>query len=234
MAKKGKTLHLKRIATKTLLPIRNKKHKVFLVSPSAGPHPKAQSLALVVLIRDELGLAKDYSEARKIIKQGFVYVDGRICKDPKRPIGLLDVIFVKPLNKYWRMEIIKGKLKANPIQQPQAKYCKVVGKHTIKKAKISIGLHDGKNIIADNMVKVGDSVKISLPDYKIIKLIKLENGANCYIFKGKHAGKFGTLQKIIEQRGSMGSIAVLKSKQDNKEILTSLNYIMVIDDEFNG
>ncbi|MEM3361858.1 MAG: 30S ribosomal protein S4e [Candidatus Anstonellaceae archaeon] len=233
MAKKGKSYHLKRIAVKSVLPIRKKKQKVFLVSPRAGPHPKKESLALAVLIRDELGLAKDFSEARKLIKKGYVLVDGRVSKDPKRPIGFLDIIEIKPLNKFWRMEIINGKLKANEISKSTVKYCKVIGKHVIKKGRISISLHDGKNILADNNVKVGDSVKISLPHYKLVNLIKLQTGANCYIFKGKHAGKFAILKNIVEQRGSMGSIAVLEDK-DKKEILTSLNYIMVIDNEFSG
>jgi small subunit ribosomal protein S4e len=232
MAKKGKTHHLKRLAVPSHLPIRKKKHKVFLVSPNPGPHKKSESLALAVLLRDELQLCDSFIEAKKIIKQRHVYVDGRVSTDPKRPIGFMDVIYIKPLNKYWRMEIVNGKLKAVAVNKLDFKYGRVVKKLTIKKGKISIGLHDGKTLLADNSIKVGDTLKISLPDYKILKTIKLAPGALCIIFRGKHKGKLGKLQSIIEQKGSMGSIAFLKD-MSNKELRTSLDYLMVIDEEKN-
>ncbi|MFN3910191.1 MAG: S4 domain-containing protein [Candidatus Anstonellaceae archaeon] len=236
MAKKGRIYHLKRLATKKLLAIRGKKHKVFLTSPSPGPHPKKDSIALAVLLRDELGICADFTEARKLLKNSLVFVDGKIVKDPKRPIGLMDIIFVKPSNKYWRMEIIDKKLHAKELKnsnQVNFKYCKVIKKHTIKKGKISLTLHDSKTIIGDNKIMVGDTIKVSLPDVKLVKLLKLQPGAFCYIFRGKHAGTIGVLDKIIELKGSMASIAVLKD-QNKAEIRTASNYIMVIDEEFSN
>jgi len=143
----------------------------------------------------------------------------------------MDIIFIKKLNKYYRIEIIKGKLKAIEVKKTDVKYCRVTKKLTIKNKKISIGLHDGKTLIGDNNIKVGDTLKISIPDYKIIQLIKLQPGVNCIVYKGKHGGKFGKLERIIEQRGSMASNVILRDEQ-NKELITSLNYIMAIDEEF--
>jgi len=231
MAKKGKDNKTKRISVPSAIPIRNKKHYTFIVSASPGPHPKNFSIPLAVLLRDELGVCSTQAEAKKIIKQKNVLVDGRVRTNHKFPVGFMDIIFIKKLNKYYRIEIIKGKLKAIEVKKTDVKYCRVTKKLTIKNKKISIGLHDGKTLIGDNNIKVGDTLKISIPEYKIIQLIKLQPGVNCIVYKGKHGGKFGKLEKIIEQRGSMASNVILRDEQ-NKELITSLNYIMAIDEEF--
>jgi len=123
-----------------------------------------------------------------------------------------------------------GKLRAKEIKEGKIKIGKVIKKTAVKKGKITITLHDGKTIIADNNVKPGDSVIISLPENKINKLLKLENGAKCYIMDGKHIGHIGELKEIIKTETSKQKIAKLNA--DGEEIITVAEYLFVVDDDW--
>ncbi len=109
---------------------------------------------------------------------------------------------------------------------------KVVGKNTIKKGKIMIRLHDGRVMLADNNIKVGDSLILSIPEFKIEKVLKLEKSAKCLIVEGKHAGTIATLEEIIERKGSMGAEAKLSGPEG--EFITVAKYLFVVDDSIKG
>ncbi|MEM3193440.1 MAG: S4 domain-containing protein, partial [Candidatus Bathyarchaeia archaeon] len=76
MGKMGGSRHLKREMTPTFWPIHRKKF-VWALKPSPGPHPIERCIPLGVIVRDLLGLAETMREAKKIIAQGKILVDGR-------------------------------------------------------------------------------------------------------------------------------------------------------------
>ena len=82
MAKMGSRKHLKRFKAPKSWPISPKENK-WTVKPAAGPHAIEDSLSLLVVIRDILGLADNSREAKRIINTGKVLVDGRARKDYK-------------------------------------------------------------------------------------------------------------------------------------------------------
>ena len=182
-----------------------KKMSKWVVHPSPGPHKKFECIPLLILIRDILKLAETGKEAKKIIKSGAILVDGRVRKDHRYPVGLMDVVEIPKLKKYYR--IVPGKkgyLKIIEIDEKEGKMklLKIVNKTLVKGGRIQLNFHDGKNILIDEDVfKTGDSVLVSLPDLKILQHIKMKEGCLVLITKGKNAGKLGKLKEIKIVRG---------------------------------
>ena len=82
MAKMGSRKHLKRYKAPKSWPI-HPKEDTWTVKPAPGSHAIEDSLPLLVIIRDILGLADNSREAKRIINTGNVLIDGRAVKDYK-------------------------------------------------------------------------------------------------------------------------------------------------------
>ena len=65
--------------------------------------------------------------------------------------------------------------------------------------------HDGRNIIVGDASehKTGDSLKISLPDQKVLEHIKFGEGTRCMLVGGVHVGKLADVSNYIVKRSSM-------------------------------
>ena len=68
---------------------------------------------------------------------------------------------------------------------------RVTSKTTIKGNKTQIGFHDGRSLISDEKVNVGDSCLMQVPEQKILEVIKLEKGCQAIVTKGVNAGQIG-------------------------------------------
>lgn len=236
MGKRGGSNHLKRMAAPKALYLSDKKRLKWVVKPSPGPHKKDRCIPLGVLLRDFLKIAKTMREAKKILNKNFVKVDGVVRKDEKFPVGLMDVIYLVPTNEYYRILVDwKGRLQPVRIEKDvNLKVGKVVKKNLAKKGKIVLTTHDGRNTFGDNHISVGDSIIFELPSdnkgkQKIIQHLKLQNGARCFIYDGKHAGKFVTVKEIIEAQKRRKEAVVNDGKSD---FITVLDYLIVVDDKF--
>ncbi len=231
MAKLGSTKHLKRIAVSKAVPITDKKENTWMVRPSPGPHSTKYAMPLTVLLRDVLKVAKTAQEAKKILTQGMVTIDGKVRKSLKLPVGLMDVVSFAKLDKNYRIFVDwKGRLVPKEISKEESstKLLRVTGKTTIKGGKISLSFHDGKTIIADNNVNVGDSVIVSLPKAAIKKHLKRDKGSKCLVWEGKHVGSIVTLKEIIVRKGGKPSEALVN--QGKEDFITVANYLFVVDD----
>lgn len=232
MAKKGNSYHTKRLSLSKKIWIAGRKKNVWSLSARPGPHGLEQGVSAGILLRDELAICTDIREAKKLLNAGEVLIDGKKFKDIHRPIGIMDVITIPKVSKSWRMQVVGGRLKASEIdaKTAKAKYCKVCGKKTAPGGKIVITLHDGRNQLSDKSIKVGSTLKMSLPDFKVLEMLPLQKGARCVIIDGKHAGKIATLMDITQSAGSMPSRATLKSSDG--ELITLANYLIAIDENF--
>ncbi len=76
------------------------------------------------------------------------------------------------------------------------KLAQVVRKVTISKGRTQIGFHDGRSLISDTPVNVGDVCLLEVPEQKIIEVIKLEKGNHGLVTKGTNAGKIGKIETI--------------------------------------
>jgi small subunit ribosomal protein S4e len=113
----------------------------------------------------------------------------------------MDVIELEGANKTYRLVPQDGTL-LKPIEIDDAektkKFVVVKSKTTIKNGKTQIGFHDGKTLVDETQVSVGDTCVLQIPDIKILEVIKLEKGMNCLIIKGVNAGKIGKIDEIKE------------------------------------
>ncbi|MCK4319510.1 30S ribosomal protein S4e [Candidatus Micrarchaeota archaeon] len=227
MAKRGEKRHRKRIASPKIIPIHDKKASVWLSTTTPGPHPSERSMPLVVLIRDVLGFARTSKEAKMILNKNLVLIDGKVRKDLRFPVGFMDIISFPVIQKTYQLTIERGKLIPKETSAKE-KILKVVNKYTLKKGKIAVGLHDGRNLIADNNLRIGDSVKLTVPDGKLSAVLKLEKDATCLVTHGKYAGTVVKLEEIVERKGGRSQEALVSKGEERFTTLAS--YLFVLGD----
>ncbi len=231
MGKRGSTKHMKRIAVPKAVPITDKKDKVWIIKPMPGPHGTKYCIALGVLLRDVLRVVSTARELKRTLHSRKVLVDGRVRVNEKFPVGIMDVVSFAGKN-YRILVDWKGRLVPVEIdaKKTDSKILKVVGKHTSPGGKITLTFHDGKNMVADNNVKVGDSVVIKLPKAEMVSHLKLESGAKCLIEKGKHSGKLVTLREVLKRKGGKRPEALVEDESGSFE--TVLGYLIVVGKDF--
>ena len=233
MGKRGGTKHLKRIASPKAVPVHDKKALVWITKPSAGPHPKKHAMPLGVFVRDILKLARTAREARRILASRLVKVDGKVRTNEKFPVGLMDVLSVPKSGKHYRISVDrKGRL--TPVEVKEAdtasKLLKVINKHVVRGGKINLTFHDGKNMLGDNHVMVGDSLIVSLPETKMKTHLKRDIGSRCLVMEGKHAGTIVKLKEIMQRKGGKPSEALVED--ETGEFVTVAKYLFVVDEAF--
>jgi small subunit ribosomal protein S4e len=165
-------------------------------------------MPLVMIIRDVLGLAKSVREVRTILHNKLVRIDGRIVKDPRIGVGLMDVLTLG--EQHFRCVLDQnGKLRYRQIAESDAgwKVCRIEGKTTIKGGKTQLSLHDGRCIIVDdaNAYSSGDSLKISLPGQDIIEHLSFTDGCASYLIGGSHVGNIAYVKEYLVKRSSMSN-----------------------------
>lgn len=192
--------HLKRLVAPKYWPTHSRGY-TWTYSPSPGPHKKNECIPLAIIIRDILKLGETGKEAEKIIKAGEIKVDEKIRRDPRYPVGLLDIISIPQINKYYRVIPFKNGLKLIEIEEKEAnkKIVKIINKTCVRGGKIQLNLNDGKNILVkEDKYKTHDSLLIQLPSLKILEHIKLEEGTLILITSGRRSGKIGRVIRIHE------------------------------------
>ena len=201
----GSSSHLKRLAIPRSWPL-PRKTTVWVTRPRAGAHSLERCMPLNIVIRDVIGLARSTREVRTILHNGLAKVDGRVVKDTRRGVGIMDVLTLGEEN-YRCVLDTNGRLRYRAISAEEAgwKVCRVEGKSTIKGGKTQVHLHDGRNILVDDASehKTGDSLKISLPDQKVFEHIKFGEGTRCMLVGGVHVGKLADVTDVIVKRSSM-------------------------------
>lgn len=202
-----------------------KKEVTWTISPSPGPHKKFECIPLAILIRNILNLAENLKEAKRIIRGGNIIVDGRIRKDYAFPVGLFDIISIPKIEKYYRVVPFEKGLRVIEIDKSEAnkKICKVVNKTVVKKGKIQLNLHDGKNLLFDNSVKTNYSLLLELPSLKVLDVLPFEVG-NLAITKKGFIGR-------ISEYDKKNRTVVLKD-ENNNTYSTTIEYVYVIGREY--
>ncbi|UZE93641.1 MAG: KOW motif-containing protein [Candidatus Pacearchaeota archaeon] len=210
-------MHLKRIAMPRSWPL-PKKERTFIVK-GRGPHPSKMSLPLLVVLRDIIKEAKTRKEVKKILSEGLVLIDNRVIKDEKFNVGLFDRIYIKKLEKAFTVHLTKkGKLKIQEISKEKVhkKPCKVAGKKILKKNKVQINLHDGRNlIIKEKDIRVGGSIILDLKTNKATDYLKLDKGSLVLVIGGKHTGDNGKISDIDDKVSVVIGEKIFKISKEN-------------------
>ncbi|HUJ84068.1 MAG TPA: 30S ribosomal protein S4e [Candidatus Acidoferrales bacterium] len=204
MGKKGKTARLKRKPAPRFWPI-HRKEMPWIVKPSSGSHSLESCLPLTLVLRDMLGVAQTRKEAKMILSEGKLLVDGTIRRKDDFPVGLMDVISMPQADKYYRVMPSHKGLVLNPISKEEAnfKLIRVEDKTTVKNG-VQIAFHDGSNMIVkvadikkpiEVTYETFDILKVTYPDKQVVSTLKTKEGNLAIITGGKNIGKQG---KIVE------------------------------------
>lgn len=197
--------HLKRLAMPRSWPL-PRKTSVWVTRPMPGAHSLEHCMPVSLVIRDVLGLAKTSREVRFILHNELAKIDGRVVKDTRRGVGLMDVLSLGDEHYRCIMDH-NGRLRYRTISADEAgwKICRIEGKTTIKGGQTQLNLHDGRNIIVDDpsQYNTGDSLKLGLPEQSIVEHIRFGEGTRCYLIGGGHVGSTADVKEYIVKRSSM-------------------------------
>jgi len=179
----------------------NRKEKRFVITVRPGSHPKNNSIPSAVLLRDTLNIVNTLREAKSSIYGGKVKVDGVIQKSLHHSIGLMDVVELENANDIYRLVPKNGQtlfpIKINKNEKSK-KLVRVKSKTSISGGRTQLGFHDGRTVITDTSVNVGDTCLLQIPEQKILDVIKFEKNSQVIIIKGTNAGRIGTINEIKE------------------------------------
>ena len=171
--------HLKKLNAPRTWQI-HRKEDIWTVRSSSGPHPLEKSIPLGLIVRNYLELVDTLAEAKRIIAEGEILVDGVKRKSHKFSCGLMDVKSIPKMKKDYRILFDKrGKLTLLPIASKDAswKLCRIENKTIVKGKQVQLNLHDGRNqIVKKDEYKTGDVLKITFKDKKIGDTYKFEKG----------------------------------------------------------
>jgi len=210
----------------------NRKNKRFVVTVRPGPHKKDLAIPTAVFLRDTLKIVSSLREAKSAIYGGSVKIDGVVRKSLHHAIGLMDVVELQNVSDVYRLVPTDGKILKPVIIKDSEKTKKIVrvsSKTTIKNGKTQIGFHDGRSVISDTKVNVGDSCLIQIPDQKILDVLKLEKNSHVLVTQGVNAGKIGKVE-TIEHGTFILPKRILLSLEDRKIEIPS-DFVMVIGKE---
>ncbi len=178
--------------------ITRKNHR-FVITVKPGPHKKNYSVPTAVFLRDTLKIVTSLREAKSAIYSGKVKIDGVVRKSLHHAIGLMDVVELENVPDIYRLVPSEKKL-LTPIKinksEKSKKLVRVVSKTTINKGKMQVGFHDGRSLISDTKLNVGDTCLIQIPDLKILEVIKIEAGCQCMVTRGVNAGQIGKIETV--------------------------------------
>lgn len=238
MGSKGNKRALKRLAVPKHVRVPRKQGKWFM-KPRPGPHPKDFCLPLAHFLRDVLKYAHSYQEARKIIKERKILVDGRPITDPRFPVGLMDVVSIPTINEWYRvLADNKRGLILYPIDEKEAdfKLCRIENKTTVTGGNIQLNLHDGRNILVEiedpekpteDIYKTRDTLKISIPDQEILEHLEFKVPNFVMIDGGKNIGEVGKIENISKHYGPAADVVAIQNL-DEEIVETALEYTFVL------
>jgi len=209
--------HMKRLAAPRSWAIPRKTH-VWAVKQSPGAHSVEHSMPAAMVLRDMMKVCDTAREAGRIIGNREMFVDGKAVKNPKDPVGIMDIVKVPKLNLCCRMVLTgKGKLTLVNVKDDEAKWilCRVENKTKVAGGKIQLNMSGGRNLlISNNQYNTGDSVKVNLENDEIIGSYPLSENAVVLITDGRHAGKIETVDKYIIVSHSKDNIVTFKSNNE--------------------
>ncbi len=206
-----------------------RKNKRFVITVKPGSHSKHYSIPTAVFLRDTLKIVSTLREAKAAIYGGGVSVDGVKRRSLHHGIGLMDVVELENVSDVYRLVPIDGTIlkpiKINDAEKTK-KLCRVTSKTTIKDGKTQIGFHDGRSLILDEKLNIGDTCVMQVPEQKILEVIKLEKGCQAIVTRGINTGQIGSVEEIKE--GTFMLPIMVSIKLGDRQIEIPSDIIMAV------
>jgi small subunit ribosomal protein S4e len=181
-----------------------------------------------MVLRDVLKVAITMHEAERILNEGKVRVDGIVRRDSNFAVGLMDVIELSAGQTHRMVPKNSALLDSMAIEDSEkgVKLVRVTSKITIKDKKIQYGFHDGKTLISDQKLKVGDTCVIDIPKVHVKSRIAFEKGSTALIITGENAGRVGKIDDIQDGIFSLPKRALVSF--DDKSVELPVEMVMVV------
>lgn len=176
----------------------------------------------------------DNKEITKILKdkENEVKIDGKVRRNPKFPIGLMDVVTIPKTGDKFRVfydERRRFTLLKIKDKELNHKLCKIV-KVEIGANKIPYAVtHDARTIrFPDSNIHVGDTIQYNFENNTIEKHFTLAVGHKALVTMGNNLGRVGTIMSIVKK---LGNIAVITLKDEAGHVFnTRVGNVFVIGD----
>jgi len=205
MGRRGPTKHLKRINAPKHWML-DKLGGIFAPKPTPGPHKTRECLPLILILRNRLKYALTGREAKAILMERFVKVDGKVRTDVCYPTGFMDVISIEKSDEYFRILYdSKGRMTVHRISAEEASYklCKVKDIKLGEKSIPILTTHDGRTLrYPDPLVKINDSILFDIESGKMKDFISFDNGNVAMVTGGHNAGRVGVILNKEKHKGS--------------------------------
>jgi small subunit ribosomal protein S4e len=151
-------------------------------------------------------------------------------------VGLMDVIYLKPADSYYRVlpnAVNKMALIKITPEEATFKLARLIGKRLLRDGKAQLNFHDGRSLVLkiddpfniQVSYKLMDSIKLSLPDGQLMESISLEEGSYVIVTGGSKIGKYGTLLETPDKRSPNKLARVLIG---DAETTVTLKYLFPI------
>jgi len=241
LGKKGGVRHLKRMPAPAFWPL-HKKEFQWAPKPIAGPHPSEKCLPLMLVVRDILHYAKNAREAKIMLSEGRIKVDGKVRREPKYPVGLMDVIEVPDAKSVFRILPSPGRgldLVKISKEESSFKLWRIENMTTVRGGDIQLNLHDGRNILikakdsrssVEELFETFDSIQSAVKDQKILKRLKFREGSYAIVTSGRNIGKSGKIVRFEEATAAKPRIVTIESAQ-GETFQTTADYVFIVGDE---
>jgi len=210
--------HLKRLVAPRSWSIA-RKERTWTTKPMPGKHSLEGAIPISTILRDYLNVCDNNREAKIIINDGAVMIDQRVVRKPKTAVGLMDIISIPLMKMHMRTMLDDhGRIQFVPIKATEAKWklLRIEGKTTVKRGKTQLNLHDGTNILSEEKVKTGDVIQVSLPSFKIKKVLEFKKGAQTLITGGAHVGSISKITGLEVTRSTKPNLVIYKDFQTIK------------------
>lgn len=208
------SLHMKRLASPRAWKI-PKKSSTWVPKPIAGAHGIEKSIPLGVMLRDYVKVVDTMTEAKRVIGNREIRIDGRVATSHKTPIGLMDVVSIPKMEKNYRVVLdTHGRVALTEINATQAawKLCRVENKTVVSGGRLQLNLHDGRNVIVkETNYKTGDVLKLAIPDQKVVGHYAFGKGMTALITGGTHVGEFAKVDELEVIRSPRPNLVSLKA-----------------------
>jgi len=235
----GSPRHLRRSVAPPFWPVSRKQY-VWAVKPMPGPHPAAKSIPVGVLLRDVLRYAYTMKEARRILGERRVYVDWRAVTDYKFPVGLMDVIYLRDAEEYYRVVPHPTKffmLHRIDEREAELKPLRIKRKVTVKGGRLQFTFHDGRTLLLKDSgdaelkgLRTYDTVLMNLRSKTVEGYVKLDAGALAYVIDGRNVGFVGRIESIQQIFKRAKAVTTLRS-DEGEVVRTILEYVFAIGTE---
>jgi small subunit ribosomal protein S4e len=220
MAKIGGDTRVKRQMAPTFWSIRRKKGR-FVLRVKPGAHSKRRAYPLGIILRDVLKIANTMHEAERIVNGGKIKVDGIIRRDVNFGVGLMDIVELASIGQAYRFVPKDSRLLVPVSVKDDEKFkklLKITSKVAIKGNKVQYGFHDGKTVISDQKMRVGDTCVVQLPESTINEHIEFERGSVVLVTSGENAGGVGKVEDIRDGVFSLPKRALVSFAERSVEL----------------